>query len=182
MYFIASSRWLWLFLPGCRFPHLRQHLRTSGKQPVLPADHKGADTVLRKGIADGAVSIPKIVEELLPVVQGILESGMELRLWQFPGRAYLCPRPESLEKRLLAVKSFFFLLSGGRPSSSFSISNSLFRRTTLPRVLKLSGHGCLWQRVYKSAAQMGVAQASCDIPDSIVPGISIRMDISGIAF
>ena len=47
-------------------------------QPVLSSYYEWTDTVLCKGIADTAMSIFQIIEEFLAVVQGIMESCMEL--------------------------------------------------------------------------------------------------------
>ena len=108
------------------------------------------------------------MKEFLPVVQGILDSCMEFRLWQFRDSAFLFPRPESLEKRFLAVDPFFSLLLRGKAVQFFFYLKQLIQPQDCFcgfgsfRVMDVFG-----QRVHKSAAQMGVTQASCGLPDPI---------------
>ena len=102
--------------------------------------------------------------------------------WQFGSSTFLCPRPKSLEKRFLADKTFFFLLLR-RKILQFGLYIKKFIQPEdcLCGFCCFRGMDILRERIYKSPAQMGIAQASFYSGKPIVSGISICMDITFIS-
>lgn len=156
--------------------------RTSCKHPVLSSNHEWLDVVFCERITDRTMFVFQIIEEFLTVISCIIKRFGKFGLWQFGSSTFFCPRLKSLEKRFLADKTFFFLLLRRK-----ILQFSLYIKKFIQPEDYFCGFWCfrgmdiLRERIYKSPAQMRIAQAAFYSGKPIVSGISICMDITFIS-